>query len=87
MISTLQDDSFTLAINRGGWGDGSPKDRNQYSNGRLVPVAKSTGYATSPILPFYVAIPDTGDGDDDGEVETCQGKIPTKIKRRKRQAR
>jgi len=35
----------SLAIYRGGWGDGSKQDRNQYSNGRRVPVAKTTGYA------------------------------------------
>ena len=40
-----------LAIYRGGWGDGSKQDRNQYSNGRRVAVAKTTGYALDQELP------------------------------------
>lgn len=40
-----------FSIYRGGWGDGSKKDRNQYSNGRRVPVAKTTGYALKQTLP------------------------------------
>ena len=40
-----------LAPYRGGWSDGSKQDRNQYSNGRRVPVAKTTGYALEQPLP------------------------------------
>lgn len=42
-----------LALYRGGWGDGSKQDRNQYSNGRRVPVAKTTGYALSQPEPDW----------------------------------
>lgn len=53
-ISTLAGDNNKLAIYRGGWGDGSPKDRNQYSNGRLVPHAKSTGYKLKQEAPVFM---------------------------------
>jgi len=51
VISPHPKDYDKLAIYRGGWGDGSKQDRNQYSNGRRVPVAKTTGYALEQALP------------------------------------
>ena len=43
-----------LAIYRGGWSDGSSQERNQYSSGRRVPVAKTTGFALAQIIPKFV---------------------------------
>lgn len=46
-----------LARYGGGWDDGSPKDRDQYSSGRRVSTAKSTGYTLAQTLPEFTAIP------------------------------
>lgn len=53
VLSASLQDTTKLAIYRGGWGDGSKQDRNQYSNGRRVPVAKSSGYALAQKLPVW----------------------------------
>lgn len=53
LLSPHINDNTKLSIYRGGWGDGSNQDRNQYSNGRRVPVAKSTGYALEQSLPRW----------------------------------
>ena len=42
-----------LARYIGGWGDGSKKDRDQYSNGRRVPQSKSTGYKKEQTIPVW----------------------------------
>lgn len=66
-ISTLANNPDQLAIYRGGWGDGSKVDRNQYSNGRLVPHAKSTGYKLEQPAPEF--IDNAGNTEQSGEQE------------------
>ena len=53
ILSAHPKDTAKLAIYRGGWGDGSKQDRNQYASGRRVPVAKTTGYALEQSLPEH----------------------------------
>ena len=45
IIAPYLNDTNKLARYIGGWSDGSKTERNQYSSGRRVPVAKSTGFA------------------------------------------
>jgi hypothetical protein len=59
----------------GGWSDGSKKDRNQYSNGRLVPHEKSTGYKLEQPTPEFQ--PDAEEQPpSEGEAETQPDDTP-----------
>lgn len=51
VVAPYHADKTLLARYVGGWKDGSKNDRNQYSSGRRVPVAKSTGYTREQMLP------------------------------------
>jgi len=54
MIKSHWTDSC-FVIHKGGWSD--PVKRDQYSNGRRVPVAKSTGYTREQKNPEWTATP------------------------------
>jgi hypothetical protein len=51
VVAPFHSDTSKLSRYIGGWKDGSKNDRNQYSSGRRVPVAKSTGYTREQVLP------------------------------------
>lgn len=81
-ISTLLSDNSKLAIYRGGWGDGSNKDRNQYSSGRLVPHAKSTGYKLQQPAPEHIWSVEEQAEIDKAEAEIKKAVADTKSKKK-----
>jgi hypothetical protein len=55
VVAPFHSDTSKLSRYIGGWKDGSKNDRNQYSSGRRVPVAKSTGYTREQKLPDNIS--------------------------------
>lgn len=55
IVAPYLNDTSKLARYIGGWSDGSKTERNQYSSGRRVPVAKSTGFAKEQVLPEFTS--------------------------------